>query len=49
MSENLTNSEMPENRNEKQKETKREIQSRRGSYPSYAMEAMDQRGNPPPI
>ena len=30
-------------------ETERQIQSRRGSRPSTAMESMDQRGNPPPI
>ena len=34
---------------QKQKETEREIQSRRGSRPSAAMDAMDQRGNPSPI
>ena len=39
----------PENRNVKQKRTKREIQSQRGSHPSAAMEAMDHRGNSPPI
>ena len=33
----------------KQKRTEREIQSRRGSRPSAIMEAMDQRGNSPPI
>jgi hypothetical protein len=31
------------------RETEREIQSRRESHPSAAMEAMDQRGNSPPI
>ena len=34
---------------QKQRETKRQIQSRRGSRPSHAMEAMDQRGNLSPI
>ena len=33
----------------KQRETGREIQSWRGSRPSHAMEAKDQRGNPSPI
>ena len=33
----------------KQKRIEREVQSRRGSRPSAAMEAMDQRGNSPPI
>ena len=33
----------------KQKRTEREIQSRRGSRPSSAMETKDQRGNSPPI
>ena len=35
-------------RTQKQRETERQIQSRRGSRPSHAMEAMDQRGNPSP-
>ena len=34
---------------QKQRETERQIQSWRGSRPSCAMEAMDQRGNPSPI
>ena len=34
---------------QKQRETERQIQYRRGSRPSRAMEAMDQRGNPSPI
>ena len=34
---------------QKQRETERRIQSRRGSRPSHAMETMDQRGNPSPI
>ena len=34
---------------QKQRETERHIQSRRGSRPSHAMEAKDQRGNPSPI
>ena len=46
---NIRNGFRPENRNAKQKRTEREIQSRRGSCPSAAMEAMDQRGNSPPI
>ena len=45
----LRNGEGPESGNAKQKRTEREIQSRRGSCPSAAMAAMDQRGNPPPI
>ena len=36
-------------RTQKQRETERQIQSRRGSRPSHAMEAKDQRGNPSPI
>ena len=31
---------------QKQRETERQIQSRRGSRPSHAMEAKDQRGKP---
>ena len=38
-----------QNRTQKQRDTERYIQSRRGSRPSHAMEAMDQRGNPSPI
>ena len=34
---------------ETERETERRIQSRRGSRPSHAMEAKDQRGNPSPI
>ena len=34
---------------QKQRETKRQIKSRRGSRPSHAMGAKDQRGNPSPI
>ena len=34
---------------QKQRETERQIQSRRGSRPSQAMGAKDQRGNPSPI
>ena len=34
---------------QKQRETERQIQSRRGSRPSHAMKAKDQRGNPSPI
>ena len=34
---------------EESAETERQIQSRRGSRPSHAMEAKDQRGNPSPI
>ena len=36
-------------RTQKQREIERQIQSRRGSRPSHAMEAKDQRGNPSPI
>ena len=36
-------------RTQKQRETERQIQSRRGSRPSHGMGAMDQRGNPSPI
>ena len=36
-------------RTQKQRETERHIQSRRGSRPSHAMGAKDQRGNPSPI
>jgi hypothetical protein len=49
ISRNLRNREGPDLGNAKQKRTEREIQSRRGSRPSAAMEAMDQRGNSPPI
>ena len=34
---------------QKQRETERQIQSRRGSRPSHAMETKDQRRNPSPI
>ena len=43
------NGERAESGAQKQRETKRQIQSRRGSCPSHAMETMDQRGNPSPI
>ena len=43
------NGERAESRAQKQRETERQIQSRRGSRPSHAMEAKDQRGNPSPI
>ena len=36
-------------RTQKQRETERQIQSRRGSRPSHAMGAKDQKGNPSPI
>ena len=36
------NGERPDLRAQKQRETERQIQSRRGSHPSAAMEAMDQ-------
>jgi hypothetical protein len=49
ISENLRNSEVPDLGNAKLKITEREIQCWRGSCPSTAMEAMDQRGNSPPI
>ena len=49
ISRNLRNSEGPDLGNGKLKRIEREIQSRRGSRPSTAMEDMDQRGNPPPI
>ena len=49
ISQNIRNGFRPENRNAKHKITEREIQSWRGSRPSAAMEAMDQRGNSPPI
>ena len=42
---NLRNGERAESKNA---ETERQIQSRRGSRPSHAMETMDQRGNPSP-
>ena len=44
----LRNGETLENGNTKQKRTEREIQSRRGSRPSTAMDSMDQMGNSPP-
>ena len=43
------NGETEPERTQKQRETERQIQSRRGSRPSHAMEAKDQRGNPSPI
>ncbi len=46
---NLRNGETQNLGAQKQKDTEREIQSRRGSCPSAAMETMDQRGNPSPI
>ena len=46
---NIRNGERPESRTQKQRETERQIQSRRGSRPSHAMGAKDQRGNPSPI
>ena len=49
ISRNIRNGFRPDLGNAKQKRTEREIQSRRGSHPSHAMEAMDQRRNPPPI
>ena len=49
ISQNIRNGFRPDQKNAKQKRTEREIQSRWGSCPSAAMEAMDQRGNSPPI
>ena len=49
ISRNIRNNLRPDLGSAKQKRTEREIQSRRGSRPSAAMETMDQRGNPPPI
>ena len=46
---NLRNGEGALLGNVKQKRIEREIQSRRGSRPSAAMEAMYHRGNSPPI
>ena len=46
---NLRNSERAQSGTQKQKETERQIQSRRGSRSSAAMEAMDQGVNPSPI
>ena len=46
---NIRNGERAESGTQKQRETERQIQSRRGSCPSHAMETMDQRGNPCPI
>ena len=46
---NIRNGERPESKTQKPRETERQIQSRRGSRPSHAMETMDQRGNPSPI
>ena len=43
------NGERPDLRTQKQRETERQIQSRRGSRPSYAIGAKEQRGNPYPI
>ena len=43
------NGERAAGRTQKQRETERQIQSRRGSRSSHAMEAKDQRGNPSPI
>ena len=43
------NGERAESRTQKQRETERQIQSRRGSRPSHSMEAKDQRGNPSPL
>ena len=48
ISRNIRNSFRPDLGNAKQKRTEREIQSRRGSGPSAAMETKDQRGNPSP-
>ena len=49
ISRNIRNGFRPDQGNTNQKRTEREIQSRTGSRPSAAMEAMDQRGNSPPI
>ena len=38
---NIRNGERPESETQKQRETERQVQSRRGSRPSAAMEAMD--------
>ena len=46
---NMRNGFRPDPRSAKQKRTEKEIQSWRGFCPSAAMEAMDQRGNSPPI
>ena len=45
---NLRNGERLESETQKQRETERQIQSRRGSRPSHNMETKDQRGNPSP-
>ena len=45
---NIKNGERAESGTQKQRETERQIESRRGSRPSHAMETMDQRGNPSP-
>ncbi|KAE8809596.1 40S ribosomal protein S5-1 [Hordeum vulgare] len=47
--ENLRNHEGPDLGSAKQKRTERDIQSQRESRPSAAMEAMEQRGDSPPI
>ena len=49
ISENIRNGERRESGAQKQRETEGQIQSRRGSRPSAAMEAMDQGVNPSPI
>jgi hypothetical protein len=49
ISRNIRNDSRPDLGNAKQKRTEREIQSRRGSCPSATMEAMDRRGNSPPL
>ena len=49
VSRNIRNGFRPDLRNAKLKRPEREIQSRRGAHPSAIMEAMDQRGNSPPI
>ena len=49
ISRNIRNGFRPDQENAKQKRTEREIQSRRGSRPFAAMEAMYQRGQSPPI
>ena len=46
---NIRNGERAESGTQKQRETERQIQSQRGSHPSHAMGAKDQRGNPSPI
>ena len=45
----IRNGETEPEQNAEPEKTERYIQSRRGSRPSHAMEAKDQRGNPSPI